>query len=212
MHDLLLIEARLTTVSSLYIGAAGDRDTGRTRDLALLRNPLDGMPLIPGTSLRGRMAALLRARPETPEDRPDLKPEPRALSIMFGGPDRRSALSFWDCPLEVPWAYDHRAAGLALTHWRAEKAPSRGERAWFRRRELVSAGVRFRFRLSLLVTPVNAAGLPVQSVLDTIVEGLRLLEAQGIGGSTVRGFGRITFTDIKVSSADGQPSFGLRQP
>jgi len=128
VHDVLLMEACLQTVSALYIGAGPDRESGGGRDLTLLRNPLDDMPIVPGSSLRGRMAALLKAhRSDNDVDQDSGK----VLAILFGAPDKRSVLSFWDCSPEVPWAYEHRAAGLALTHWRSEKAPSRDQRSVF---------------------------------------------------------------------------------
>lgn len=207
MHDVLLMEACLQTVSALYIGAGPDRESGGGRDLTLLRNPLDDMPIVPGSSLRGRMAALLKAhRSDNDVDQDSGK----VLAILFGAPDKRSVLSFWDCSPEVPWAYEHRAAGLALTHWRSEKAPSRDQRSVFRRRELISAGVRFKFRLTLHAGQAEAAGLPPKMALEHVKRGLRLIEQHGIGGATVRGFGRVAFSNVKLSAAPSASAFDLR--
>lgn len=210
MRDVLLIEACLTTVSSLYIGAGADREAGGSRDLPVLRNALDDMPIVPGSSLRGRMVTLLKAH--CPDAIAGEETAAQALAILFGTPGKRSALSFWDCQPEVPWAYEHRAAGLALTHWRSEQAPMPDKRLVFRRRELISAGVRFRFRLTLLAAQAENAGLPTQAALDRVRQGLLLMEQHGIGGATVRGFGRVAFSDVTVSAARGGTVPPLRMP
>ena len=209
MHDVLLMEACLRTVSALYIGVGPDRESGGGRDLTLLRNPLDDMPIVPGSSLRGRMAALLKAHSSDTDAEEE---SARALAILFGNPDKRSVLSFWDCSPEVPWAYEHRAAGLALTHWRSEKAPTGDQRSVFRRRELISAGVRFKFRLTLLAGQAEAAGLPAKKALEHVKKGLMLIEQHGIGGATVRGFGRVAFSNVKLSAAHAPSALDLRVP
>lgn len=197
--EVVQLEARMTTATSLYIGATADREAGSGRDLTVLRNPLDNLPLIPGSSLRGRMASLMWAYGATAPVDSIPRIDEHAMSTLFGSPAQRSALAFWDCLPAAPWVYEHRAAGLPLTYWRGEMAPP-SQNAGFRRRELVCAGVHFGFRLTVLTRQACAAGLPLPATLKMVRLGLRLLERYGIGGSTARGMGRVQFAEIVATS------------
>ena len=129
--EVIQLQGRLTTQTALHIGASADRELGGGRDLPILRNPLDDMPLIPGSALRGRMSSLLRAHLARGIDPPRPAAEVSALAILFGAPYRRSVLSFWDCVPETPWAYEHRAAGLPLTCGTTSSCgPGRGADGW----------------------------------------------------------------------------------
>lgn len=201
--DVLKLRARLTTTTPLYIGTTSDREAVGSADLPILRDPLSDMPVIPGSTLRGRMAFLMRKGWSGAAEHGSGAADP-VIGALFGKPGMRSALAFWDCLPEEPWVHEHRAADLPLTSWRGEMAPPRSgrERVRFRRRELVCAGVHFNFRVSLLVKEAQVLALSLPLALKAVREGLCLLEQQGIGGATSRGFGRIEFSAICTNETD----------
>ena len=46
----------------------------------------------------------------------------------------------------------------------------------------------------------------------TVLQGLKLLELDSVGGSGSRGYGTVRFVDVKIDGADGQTRFSAIQP
>lgn len=175
------IEATMTLASALHIGvAAGDRQLAM-RELATLTNPLDGLPYVPGSTLKGRLRSLLRQHPPVLVDSVFAKRSPQQqLDVLFGHPaGLRGRLSLWDAH-----ALPDQGAASGLLHRRGEM-PARGV---FVSREVVSAGTRLAFRATL--------DSREQDLLDWLLAGLKLLEWEGLGAGTSRGMGRVRFSGL----------------
>lgn len=185
--SLIRIEARMTLASALHIGAAGTAAMG-AKEVPTARGGIDDMPYIPGSSIKGRMRALL-ARVELREWMPHAG-DP--LVALFGTHGVRGALSFWDCPLDADWLTDRQAALQAVTQVRCDLQD--GGRV--RTREVVPAGAPFVFRLGLSMRRADG--------LDTVLAGLRMLEWEGLGAGTSRGMGRVRFTALRVDGQSAQ--------
>jgi len=189
---LILIQAQLELRSDLHIGLRSPSHFGADKGLPIVRNELDGMPYIPGSSLKGRMKCLLAASRGVDND---LQPD---LPLLFGTPGRRGCASFWDVHVNAGWLTERLGADLAITQFRGEVRSFAGlaNRERFQLREVVCAGVHFDFRLSLQTGRTGA--------MESILLGLKLLEWQGIGGSTSRGMGRIKFSELKANGVSLQ--------
>src|ERR1700749_2897110 len=223
----LILEGEMHCETGLHVGAGkGSLEIGGA-DNPVVKDA-HGHPYVPGSTLRGRIRALLEqstgmAVPSElvfiskrkgqevrihQSDRPDDE-----ICILFGrspgrmekvgGGDIESnfatpaRLSVFDAPL-VPESITPQMRETLddeLTEVKSENAIDRiTSQANPRTLERVPAGARFRVRLVLdLLCPEDSA-LP-----GLLVQGLRLLEDDALGGGGSRGSGRVRFADLKLT-------------
>lgn len=229
LTKILTIKAQLVCVSGLHIGAGDTEMHIGGIDNTVIRNPLTNVPYIPGSSLKGKIRSLLEWRSGAVREKPlswaDYQNGERrdVLSILqlFGvgggnqltneealvlGPSR---LSFWDCELNEAWRKSIDDANLLTTEAKSENSINRisGKAENPRYTERVIAGARFDFRLSMKVLERDEEGL-----LRTILSGLRLLEADSLGGSGSRGYGKVKFENLTIDGEDKQAAFEAIDP
>lgn len=103
------------------------------------------------------------------------------------------------------------ADNLMLTEIKTENRIDRikGVAEHPRQTERVPAGSRFDFRLSIKVLDIDGDG---RSLRATVLDGLRLLELDSLGGSGSRGYGKVKFRDLKLDGVDIQAEFDALAP
>lgn len=229
LTKILTIKAQLVCVSGLHIGAGDTEMHIGGIDNTVIRNPLTNVPYIPGSSLKGKIRSLLEWRSGAVREKPlswaDYQNGERrdVLSILqlfgVGGGDQLtneealvlgpSRLSFWDCELNEAWRKSIDDANLLTTEAKSENSINRisGKAENPRYTERVIAGARFDFRLSMKVLERDEEGL-----LRTILSGLRLLEADSLGGSGSRGYGKVKFENLTIDGEDKQAAFEAIDP
>jgi CRISPR-associated protein Csm3 len=226
LRGKLILEAVLHCETGLHIGAGkGSLEIGGA-DNPVVKDAF-GRPIVPGSSLRGRLRSLLEhahglTSPEEliylsrrrgqevrihQSDRPD-----DAICLLFGrSPNRtervrgdaldgRSAtparLTIYDAPLDLESITPPMREFLddELTEVKSENAIDRiTAQANPRTLERVPAGARFRVRFVLDQLADGDAALAA-----LLVQGLRLLEDDALGGSGSRGSGRVRFSDCRL--------------
>ncbi len=222
----LVLEGEINCQTGLHIGAGkGSLEIGGA-DNPVVKDAF-GIPYIPGSSLRGRLRSLLEqalglAVPSElvflskrrgqevrihQSDRPDDE-----ICILFGRNSGRmervggetaesftatpARLNVYDAPLVVDSISPQMRENLddELTEVKSENAVDRiTSQANPRTLERVPAGARFRFRMILDVLCEEDKPL-----LARVVEGLRLLEDDSLGGGGSRGSGRVSFTGLNL--------------
>ena len=122
------------------------------------------------------------------------------------GPSR---LSFWDCNLQAEWEKEIRDNNQMLTEVKSENRINRisGVAEHPRQTERVPAGARFDFRLS-----VKRLAGDGDALLTTVLQGLKLLELDSLGGSGSRGYGKVKFVGLTIDGQDAQARFDAVQP
>jgi CRISPR-associated protein Csm3 len=122
------------------------------------------------------------------------------------GPTR---ISFWDCNLNPEWEAQIREDNFALTEVKSENRINRisGVAEHPRQTERVPAGAQFDFRLS--VKKLAGDG---DDLLNTVLQGLKLLELDSVGGAGSRGYGKVKFVKLKVDGLDAQERLDAVQP
>lgn len=218
-------------VSGLRIGAGDSEMRIGGVDNTVIRHPHTQAPYIPGSSLKGKMRSLLEWRSGAVKEAPlgyqDLQntsgavqAEVRHILQLFGisgdaklgqemqeiGPSR---LAFWDCNLQADWEKEIRDNNQMLTEVKSENRINRisGVAEHPRQTERVPAGARFAFRLSLK----RLAG-DGDALLTTVLQGLKLLELDSLGGSGSRGYGKVKFVGLAIDGQDAQARFDALQP
>ncbi|MDR1367656.1 MAG: type III-A CRISPR-associated RAMP protein Csm3 [Candidatus Accumulibacter sp.] len=226
LNDITTIEATLEVITGLRIGAGDSEMHIGGVDNTVIKHPLTGSPYIPGSSLKGKMRSLLEWRSgavkEAPLGAKDFevavdaqKPEIKHILQLFGigGGDAKDAealvkelgptrLAFWDCPLEEVWEKEVRDNNQLLVEVKSENIINRisGTAAHPRNTERVPAGAKFVFRLSL-------KQLDGDDLLETVLQGLKLIEHDSLGGSGSRGYGKVKFTGLKINGKDKAEQF-----
>ncbi len=201
-------------ISGLHIGAGDSEMRIGGTDNPVVTNPHTGEPYIPGSSIKGKMRALLEMRsglvdPEkgAPLGTKALKNlsgekrgEAMAILRLFGvsgaegdearevGPTRAS---FADCPLSQASSSKLVAGNLSATEVKAETAIDRiqgtAKGGSLRFTERVVAGMSFDFSITLKVMEGD------EKLEDYLLQGLKLIELDALGGSGSRGYGRVHF-------------------
>jgi CRISPR-associated protein Csm3 len=223
----LILEGTLHCETGLHIGAGkGSLEIGGA-DNPVVKDAF-GRPYVPGSSLRGKIRTLLERSSGlvTPadlvylskrkgqevrvhqSDRPDDE-----ICLLFGrSPGRMDRVSgepldsanatparftAYDAPLDPESITTQMRENLddELTEVKSENAIDRiTSQANPRTLERVPAGARFHVRFVMdVLCPEDKALFP------RVVEGLRLLEDDALGGGGSRGSGRIRLSDLKLT-------------
>lgn len=232
LTGITTIQATLELVTGLRIGAGDSEMHIGGVDNTVIKHPHSQAPYIPGSSLKGKMRSLLEWRSGAVQQEAlgwnDLQravgsqqAEVRRILQLFGisgdaklgveqmgtlGPTR---VSFWDCNLQDNWARQIRDDNAALTEVKSENRINRisGVAEHPRQTERVPAGALFDFRLSL--KRLDGDG---EELLHTLLQGLKLLELDSLGGSGSRGYGKVRFTGLAIDGVDQQARFDAIQP
>jgi len=222
----LVLSGDLHCETGLHIGAGkGSLEIGGA-DNPVVKDAF-GLPYIPGSSLRGRIRSLLEhalgltSAPELvylskrrgqevrihQSDRPDDeigllfgrnpgrmdRVEGEALEMRSASPAR---LTVYDAPLDQESITAQMRENLddEITEVKSENAIDRiTSQSNPRTLERVPAGARFRVRMVLDILCEEDKALAAR-----VVEGLRLLEDDALGGGGSRGSGRVRFANLKL--------------
>jgi len=177
------ITAKIRLISGLHIGGDNSFSAIGTIDNQVIKDVRTKFPYIPGSSIKGKMRSLLAGKVEIDEESEDLK-------RLFGYKTTKSLLSFSDCQLDTTNDTD----STLYTEVKAEVTiPRTGGNANPRKIERVTRGTRFNFQLSYTIDESNKKNDYLK-----IVNGLKLLTSDYLGGNGTRGSGRIIFEDFNV--------------
>jgi CRISPR-associated protein Csm3 len=208
IKDKIRITGILTIVTGLHIGASSEFAPIGAVDSVVVRDPLTRKPIIPGSSLKGKMRTLL-ARTET--DNPVLQDTTKdSLHIcrLFGSNEFRfsdkekrqipARLQFCDLFVkDESIAKFKDKTDLYLTEIKFENTISRiTSVANPRQIERVPAGM--EFGLNLIYNLENEDDL--ENDFQNIARAFKLLQADYLGGHGTRGYGRISISNIKATS------------
>src|SRR5262252_5283071 len=222
----LILEGEMHCETGLHVGAGkGSLEIGGS-DNPVVKDAF-GRPYVPGSSLRGKLRSLLErssglAVPSElvylskrrgqevrihQSDRPDdeicllfgrnagrmERVEGEAVESKVASPAR---LTVYDAPLDPDSVTAQMRENLddEITEVKSENAIDRiTSQSNPRTLERVPAGARFRVRLVLDVLCEEDKALAAR-----VLEGLRLLEDDALGGGGSRGSGRVRFANVKL--------------
>jgi len=226
----LILSGDLHCETGLHIGAGkGSLEIGGA-DNPVVKDAF-GLPYIPGSSLRGRIRSLLenawglttpaelvylskRRGQEVRIHQSDRADD--EICLLFGrSPGRMervegesidaksvspARLTIYDSPLDQDSITAQMRENLddEITEVKSENAIDRiTSQANPRTLERVPSGARFRVRLIVDILCEEDKVLPAK-----VIEGLRLLEDDALGGGGSRGSGRVRFSNLKITWRD----------
>jgi len=222
------ITGKIRLISGLHIGASNTEMHIGGTDNPVIRNPVTMQPYIPGSSLKGKVRSMLewqigsvgdsKGKPLGFKHIANMNGEKaeksKTILKLFGGsadtgiseelileigPTR---LSFWDCELNPAWVKRISEQNLLFTETKTENSIDRikGVAESPRNTERVPAGAVFDFAVSIRIHDG-------EDILQMLLEGLKLVEITGIGGSVSRGYGKIRFEELCLDTNSIQEKF-----
>jgi len=210
LRGKLVIEARLKLLTGLHIGASSDFSAIGAVDMVVVRDSLTRQPIIPGSSVKGKMRSLL-ARSIEGGPYYKIDDEPDQLKRLFGGAEAQgksrhlipARLQFFDVFMTAESVERLKKAptDLYLTEIKFENTINRmtGE-ANPRQLERVPAGAEFNFYAVYNIEDPQQ----LNEDFSLIARGLQLLQMDYLGKGGTRGNGRIAFSDFNVKLVSGE--------
>lgn len=205
MYGKIEISGRIELLTGMHIGASDSFAAIGAIDTPVIKDPISGLPLIPGSSLKGKMRTLL-AKQYNPNPFVKWEEDDEKITRLFGssksvknGHPVSARILFSDVVMEN--LDEIKAHGVeSPTEAKEENAINRVTGiANPRVIERVIKGA--AFPLSIIYNVENEEEMTED--FKTIADGLKLLQYDYIGGHGSRGYGRIAISDLHVDVVVG---------
>ena len=214
MYGKILIEGKLEVVTGLHIGGSSSFAAIGAVDSPVVRNSRDNQPMIPGSSLKGKMRSLL-ARQRNQKISGNMDEDEEGILRLFGsaknGNVRVGRLIFsdlflaeqdsLDSPVEVKFEN-------SINRLTAVANPRQLER--------VIPGTQFNLKLLYELKDTTDRekekhaeyykGAEEEWILkdfQSLIDGMKLLELDYLGGSGTRGYGQVQFCNLSAGLVYG---------
>ena len=178
MTGKILIKCDLVVRTGLHLGGSSSFSAIGTVDSPVIRDPFTGLPIVPGSSLKGKLRTLLARRScVNGETLPDFSADGEVLLRMFGGsePVRFARLQFADAFL---LNYD-QLKGVGVTEVKSENTINRlTSKANPRQIERVIAGSRFGINIVYNLSDPKE----MEEDLLLLSKAMKLLQLDYLGG------------------------------
>lgn len=204
MYSKIQISGTIEVVTGMHIGGSEAFAAIGAIDSPVMKDSITNLPMIPGSSLKGKMRTLLakkyNEKPVKPED--DAENITRLFGSSKSNKDKKVAASrvlFSDMVLSNEQELrDKEVAGL--TEVKFENTISRTTAiANPRQIERVIRGAKFDLDIIYEATEEN----DLVEDMELLAEGMKLLQYDYIGGHGSRGYGKIKFTDVAAEVVIG---------
>ena len=197
MYGKIKITGRLTVRTGLHIGGNEAFSAIGAIDSPVVKDPFTGNPIIPGSSLKGKIRTLLaRSLAKDIGNMPLCSEDDPVIQRMFGSTaDKPQAARFQFVDLFL--SKENKTDLVGLTEAKAENYIDRKKgTATPRQIERIVAGTIFDF--VLVYDAVNQD----EAVEDfrMLSKGLKLLQLDYLGGHGTRGSGRVSLSDFALTS------------
>ena len=196
--------AQIRLETGLHIGGSDAFAAIGAIDSPVIKDPITNLPIIPGSSLKGKMRTLLakvynEKVAEKPSDDSDI------LSRLFGNSKykrfKMGRLIFRDAFLSNADELDSLGV-RSYTEVKFENTIDRiTAEANPRQIERAIRNSTFDFELIYEITDDNEN--QVEEDFKVIRDGLKLLELDYLGGSGSRGYGKVAFENLKATTVFG---------
>ena len=198
MYTKILIQFDLEVITGMHIGGSSAFSAIGAVDSPVIRDALTGRPIVPGSSLKGKLRTLLaRSFAGDIENMPDFKNDHPTVLRMFGSTSARSRLQFADA--FVSNAEAMKAVGL--TEIKSENGIKRmNAEAMPRQIERVNPGTVFA---ETIVYDASDEKEMVED-LQLLAKAMKLLQMDYLGGHGSRGSGRVSLKHFRISDFGGR--------
>lgn len=195
MYGKIIISCSLVVRTGMHIGTSSAFSAIGAVDSPVVRDPVTGLPIVPGSSLKGKLRTLIaRSLCGDIQNMPIFDNDDPKVKRLFGSakPVQASRLQFADCFVENA----ERMHRVGITEVKAENGINRADGvANPRFIERVSPGTSFQVRIVYDI----ADSSQVMEDMALLVKGMKLLQMDYLGGHGSRGSGRVSLRDFAVT-------------
>ena len=200
MYGKILISCKLIVCTGMHIGDSSAFSAIGAVDSQVVRDPLTGLPIVPGSSLKGKLRTLLaRSLCGDLRKMPKHDDDDERILRLFGSasPVRAARLQFSDC--FVSNAAEMKRVGI--TEVKAENGISRADSvANPRFIERVSRGTAFDVNIVYDI----ADRTQIAEDLALLAKGMKLLQLDYLGGHGSRGSGRVSMREFSIKPFEAE--------
>lgn len=201
-YGKLMICCELEVRTGMHIGGNSGFSAIGAVDSPVIRDPRTGDPIVPGSSLKGKLRTLLARSYSFANGKierlPELEKDDERIKRLFGAANPKvipSRLQFADAFV----TNKAELQNVGLTEVKTENGINRSNAvANPRQVERVVAGTRFAIRIVYNI--VDSA--QIAEDMETLATGFRLLQLDYLGGHGSRGSGRVSLHGFQVKSFD----------
>jgi len=227
LEDYLTLRGTLRCVTGLRIGGSAEMIEIGGLDNPIIRHPLTKLPYVPGSSLKGKMRSLLELRHNKIDASGEVHncDDPDCLVCrIFGssaGTSRNGPSRLIVRDAELTDDKKDETGNVIEEGWKTKirelrKAGERGTEIKYentinritamanpRQMERVPAGVEFAFEIGYRVFDTGDGSETDRTLYQHVVEALQLVQADTLGSSGSRGYGKVAFEDLTLTGLDG---------
>ena len=198
MYTKILIQFDLEVKTGMHIGGSSTFSAIGAVDSPVIRDALTGRPIVPGSSLKGKIRTLLaRSFARDIERMPDFQEDHPTVLRIFGSTSARSRLQFADAFVSNA----DRMQTVGLTEVKFENYIKRlSAEATPRQIERVNPGT--VFAETIVYDACDA--MQMQEDLALLAKGMKLLQMDYLGGHGSRGSGRVSLKNFRITSFGGE--------
>lgn len=201
MYGKIRISGDILVKTGMHIGGSGAFAAIGAVDSPIIKDARTNLPMIPGSSLKGKMRSLLAK--ELNEKISEPNDDDERITRLFGSSKKnnikRSRILFSDMVLAN--ATELREAGLqSMTEVKFENSISRAT-AIANPRQIERAVRGSVFELDLIYELENEQEFLED--MEILAEGMKLLQYDYLGGNGSRGYGKIQFQNIYAEPVVG---------
>lgn len=203
----LMIHAVLTVKTGLHIGGSSDYAPIGAVDSIFIRDPLTREPIIPGSSVKGKMRTLLAKVRDGGGIAKEPGDDEEVVLRLFGSAKKEhillSRLQFADSFIDdsAKERFSSMDTDTYLGEVKFENTINRATSvANPRQIERVPRGMTFDFRLVYNIEDES----DLAADMETLALGFRLLQLDYLGGHGSRGYGRVGFSHFVVQRIDAK--------
>lgn len=195
----ILIQGDLTIKTGMHIGGGSDYAPIGAVDSPFIRDSLTQEPIIPGSSLKGKIRTLLARYRSKKNIVNSIDEDDDVIKRLFGStrPQTISRLQFQDLFIseETKLLFESIDTDTYMGEVKFENTINRVTSvAMPRQIERVPAGTKFAFKLVYTIIDKDEA----EEDLGILRKGLELLQLDYLGGHGTRGYGRISIDNVTI--------------
>lgn len=204
-YSKVKISATICLESGLHIGGSSAYAAIGAMDSPVIKDPITNLPIIPGSSLKGKIRSLLSKTSYNHNTSSDLGLDSDEISRLFGNAKKKDfkmgRLVFRDCQLTNKEELEKNGA-RSFTEVKFENTIDRIT-AEANPRQIERAIRTSEFGFEVVYEITDSSLEQVDEDIQILVDGLKLLEMDYLGGSGSRGYGKVFFRDLKAETVYG---------
>jgi CRISPR-associated protein Csm3 len=200
MYGKIIIKCRLQVLTGMHIGGSAAFSAIGAVDSPVIRDALTGKPMLPGSSLKGKMRTLLARSLTNHYITKEHDRDPQEIKRLFGSAGNRNdktktaRLQFADAFLVNEDKLKN------LTEVKFENTINRlTSVANPRQIERVVRGAEFAIQMVYDLEEETE----IRADFENIARGLKLISMDYLGGHGTRGYGKVAFHDFQVEVREG---------